>query len=65
MARFQAEVLVSVTVEVEYGDEPAARGVIADWMCRFREGTAPRIGRYFVRGWSSEIREIKREKEEP
>ena len=64
MARFRAEVLVSVSVEVEYGDEPAARGVIADWLCRFREGSAAGIGRYFVRGWSSEIREMRREKEE-
>lgn len=64
MARFQAEVIVSVSVEVEYGDEKAARGVIADWLCRFREGSAAGIGRYFVRGWSSEIREIRREKEE-
>lgn len=64
MARFEAEVTVSIFVDVEGGGEAAARGVIADWLGRKREGIATRIGHYFIKSWSHEVKRIEQQPEE-
>jgi hypothetical protein len=58
--RFETDVLVSVSVEVEAGGEKAARALVTDWTLRNRTGIAQRMGRYFIKGWSSDVKRIER-----
>ena len=60
MARYEADVLVSMSVEVEAGGEKAARGLISDYFLNFREGERSGVGRYFVKGFSSEVKSLRR-----